>query len=526
MAGVKIVDLPALGRDLISTDLLEVSLNGGGSRKITGQEIMNASKLAIGSTPIVSGTVGRLLFQGTGDVLQQSSSLFWDATNNRLGIGTSSPLRAIDVFASSPEIATRIASNGTGKFSFLGNAGGEIGSISLTGSSGEMRIFTSNSYFPTFYSGGSEAMRIATTGNVLIGTATDAGFKLDVNGTLRCVGFSLITPTGHHYANGFSTSSTDGTFNFRRFSDNGWVRFALGASSSFQMAGNTGTGEGQLFASGGGFFWTLYTNAVERMRIATTGNVLINTTTDDGFRLDVNGTARVQGATTISSGTNSNIRLSGTSIEFSRTVDGAYNTYITKNGSTNSVGLTFAALNSGNFFFESTSRILSLFGSTLNVGINTTTDAGFRLDVNGTARVSGQLTITNGNLSLSSYYTVGDGTYSLRRDYLQSYDPFRIYTVVNQSPLHLGSGTINTCVVLNGVNDTQRGFGIADDGTPSLVNSAVLQVNSTKRGFLPPRMTNAQRAAIASPAVGLIVYCTDSTEGLYVYKSTGWTFMV
>ncbi len=56
--------------------------------------------------------------------------------------------------------------------------------------------------------------------------------------------------------------------------------------------------------------------------------------------------------------------------------------------------------------------------------------------------------------------------------------------------------------------------------------SAVLTVNSTTKGFLPPRMTNAERTAIASPAVGLMVYCTDSVEGLYIYKSTGWTFVI
>ena len=56
--------------------------------------------------------------------------------------------------------------------------------------------------------------------------------------------------------------------------------------------------------------------------------------------------------------------------------------------------------------------------------------------------------------------------------------------------------------------------------------SAVLTVNSTTKGFLPPRMTNAQRTAIATPAVGLMVYCTDTIEGLYIYKSTGWTFVI
>jgi hypothetical protein len=64
-------------------------------------------------------------------------------------------------------------------------------------------------------------------------------------------------------------------------------------------------------------------------------------------------------------------------------------------------------------------------------------------------------------------------------------------------------------------------------GTDSAsVSSSQWTINSTTRGFLPPRMTNAQRAAITTPAVGLMVYCTDAVEGLYIYKSTGWTFVI
>jgi hypothetical protein len=64
-------------------------------------------------------------------------------------------------------------------------------------------------------------------------------------------------------------------------------------------------------------------------------------------------------------------------------------------------------------------------------------------------------------------------------------------------------------------------------GTGAVPNaSAALDVDSTTKGFLPPRMTNAQRTAIASPAVGLMVYCTDATEGLWINKSTGWTFII
>ena len=37
-------------------------------------------------------------------------------------------------------------------------------------------------------------------------------------------------------------------------------------------------------------------------------------------------------------------------------------------------------------------------------------------------------------------------------------------------------------------------------------------------------MTSAQRTAISSPAIGLMVYQTDpgATEGIWTYKSTGW----
>jgi hypothetical protein len=63
-------------------------------------------------------------------------------------------------------------------------------------------------------------------------------------------------------------------------------------------------------------------------------------------------------------------------------------------------------------------------------------------------------------------------------------------------------------------------------GTTTNVTSSILTLASTTKGFLPPRMTNAQRTAISSPAVGLIVYCTDIVEGLYVYKSAGWTFII
>ena len=56
--------------------------------------------------------------------------------------------------------------------------------------------------------------------------------------------------------------------------------------------------------------------------------------------------------------------------------------------------------------------------------------------------------------------------------------------------------------------------------TASPNSSALLDVSSTTQVFLPPRMTSAQIAAIASPAEGLIVYNTDLKCAVYYAKGT------
>lgn len=64
--------------------------------------------------------------------------------------------------------------------------------------------------------------------------------------------------------------------------------------------------------------------------------------------------------------------------------------------------------------------------------------------------------------------------------------------------------------------------------TPSPHASAALEVTSVgnNKGFLPPRMTMAQRNAIASPAEGLMISCTDcSTKGLHQYINGAWQAM-
>ena len=59
-------------------------------------------------------------------------------------------------------------------------------------------------------------------------------------------------------------------------------------------------------------------------------------------------------------------------------------------------------------------------------------------------------------------------------------------------------------------------------GTTTPSASALLDLTSTTKGFLPPRMTAVQRAAILTPTAGLMVYQTDGTAGTYQFDGSAW----
>lgn len=69
-----------------------------------------------------------------------------------------------------------------------------------------------------------------------------------------------------------------------------------------------------------------------------------------------------------------------------------------------------------------------------------------------------------------------------------------------------------------------QGVSINDNGS-SPNSKAILDVSSTTKGFLPPRMTYSEKTAIASPPAGLMVWCSNC--GIYgelqVFNGTAWT---
>lgn len=68
-----------------------------GSSLLGSGNLTVSASLVVGTTAITSGTAGRILFEGAGNVLQESANLFYDSTNSWLGLGVSTPKATIDI---------------------------------------------------------------------------------------------------------------------------------------------------------------------------------------------------------------------------------------------------------------------------------------------------------------------------------------------------------------------------------------------------------------------------------------------
>jgi len=222
-------------------------------------------------------------------------------------------------------------------------------------------------------------------------------------------------------------------------------------------------------------------------------------------------------------------------------------------------------LTQGGFDLTIAGTTSSRFFSNGNVGIGTTTNAGFKLDVNGTARVSGALTLSSGtgvasSISYGSTYgllvygntgsnsdlTLTDRGGNLRLRIVNGGNILQTATTINDvviGGLSFTAKSIYTSsvygLVLGGSAGSTYHFSLFEStGTNGFFidsagrakvgaynsaynNSAILEAVSTTRGFLPPRMTNAQMLAIATPAAGLVVY--DTTNNKHCgYNGTAW----
>jgi hypothetical protein len=265
------------------------------------------------------------------------------------------------------------------------------------------------------------------------------------------------------------------------------------------LQGLGGTGETRFVSgTGGGFFFTwVQNNGLERMRLSSNNNLLVGTATDAGFKLDVNGTTRFQGISRFTIGGNNYIDINAGANASTPIID---------------------------FFYSGVvARRISIGGD--STGLNALN--GFLLSSNGTVAnavplTAGNINSTGGVASLSGLMYVfgtGDNIVQFAQRGIANRGVLGYAVSTNYFQIRTGGATSLSTGTLSTIFDNVGSVGIG--GITSVNASAILQTDSTTKGFLPPRMTTTQKNAIATPAAGLMVY--DTTLNLIsVYNGTIW----
>lgn len=266
-----------------------------------------------------TGVAGQVAYWSGTNTQVGSNNLFWDATNNRLGIGDTTPDFALSIIRNeNTSSGYEIQNNSTGA---AANAGivvrnsatsGQLFKLS-TGYGGYKTLQVSDLGFYNAGAGDISILNEASGGKIkfLAGNiATTAQMTLTANGRLllgsTTEGTQLLQVNGTGY---FASNVSIGT----TVSTPGYLRNYSTIPVLALQNITTGTADidgFQLSVSGSlAYVWQyenaamlFATNATERMRLTSTGNLHIGTfVSDTGEKIQVTGTAKVTGAATFSS---------------------------------------------------------------------------------------------------------------------------------------------------------------------------------------------------------------------------------
>jgi hypothetical protein len=508
-----------------------------GAATLVGATLNIPQYQSVLTNPVTGTGTTNYLSKWTSSSTLNTSLVYDDGTN--VGIGTTTFLGKFQVGSGS---ATQFQVASSGASIYVGPSSGNYNMNITTNTIQSSNSGTTNTYLYIQPNGsGNVAMCSSGTNKVLIGTTTDAGFKLDVNGTTRSQGKLTITTGG--------AEITGNVVAYTGIQSYGQVQiFSAAAFQMFNGANNSKASFQYINANG----LLLTTNSdnisgvLKGLQVNPTTVASANNDTLVGLDISPTFTAgaftgvttlglRVQsgvssfGGNVIMNGNNFYLggnlgntvirTISTTNVQIFNNNSGA-TLFLDANGSVQigqSSATNWALFSaSGHTIYNSTN---TYFFSTGNIGINQSSDAGYKLDVNGTARVQTTLTVgstgNSGTINLARASTGGTaGAIIQTNDITQFYN----YQGSGIDFYVAGASTVTRAFV----RTTGIGITGTSGGNFTMDASAALQINSTIQGFLPPRMTVAQRTSISTPATGLVVYQTDSVEGLYVYTSSGW----
>jgi hypothetical protein len=348
-------------------------------------------------------------------------------------------------------------------------------------------MFLANNYIK-YMNGVSTTMLLNSNNEVQIGSNTDLGdYKLQVTGSIyNTTGAVLAASSGNV---GIGTTITTEKFN------------VAGAGNFIASSGASITGLGLLL-----------TNATDNI--------------DNGLRLawkQNNATYETAYITALRTGANSY-----TSLVFATGANGWENAAPTEKmriahngevliGTTTDAGAY--ALQVAGSIYNTTGAVLAATSG--NVGIGTTSPQ--RKVVSEVVAANDfNYAATSANLGVTGnwvgyLYGFAGNTYQKGATFFESIDG----NARGKFHIAMNDAATSANVTLSDARLTVTSAGNVGIGTTSPAASALLDVSSTTKGFLPPRMTTTQRDAISSPAAGLVIYNT-TTSKLQVY-TTSWT---
>jgi hypothetical protein len=510
-----------------------------------------------------SGTATQIAFFSASTTLSSSANLFWDNTNARLGVNTNVPSASLDIHSTVQSIIQ--ANNTTLGNSFLlfllqdvgkwqlgnvYNAGanyfrirdqlnslerftiqntGEIDFLgysstlnTLTGITGTTPSAVPNSGFTndfTFNSG------ISTSASVnAIGLLVDNGLNYSGANTINATSYNASglfrigltfgsAAASITYTQGATAQIRALTSNQVQYIQNGNNSGTISHYANIQILGDNKSGSGLTtftnrygllindfadFAAGNTYTnrWGIYQQGLNENNFFA-GKVGMGAGySPSTYQLDVIGTGRVYG------------------VFRQQTTSG--NNYFELVANANATNPYITALKSGTFEYKI--EFGASFGSQFVAGagvligdagsnsVNTKVKGMYATDVIETA--SGRMYLastTNNFLQFTQVGVTGRGAigYATGTDYLQ---------IRTNAATDLLTGTLST------IFDRIGSVGIGGITTVNL--SAILQADSTTKGFLPPRMTTTQKNAISTPAAGLVIY--DTTLNKLCVYTTAW----
>lgn len=247
----------------------------------------------VDGTPGTNDMPGRLIFSTTADGAASPTERMRITNAGNVGIGTAAPQDALHVNRAS-DMGVRIQSTaGAAYLNFLNTTGAVVNNASNTA-----MVFTTNN---------AERMRITPAGNVLIGTTGSfADSMLTVRGSAADTRRIIVENNSTAVGTAARYDLVTGTTNSYAL----WTLFEDGAGgATFDLACGPAVVNGIFMSSGTSTAPIVFRQQTsERMRIATSGEVYIAGTTDQGaYNLQVNGTG-VWGAGAYVNGSDARIK--------------------------------------------------------------------------------------------------------------------------------------------------------------------------------------------------------------------------